>query len=136
MKVKTSELNGQPLAWAVASIRSTVEVVEREPLEIPMDGSIPFYIYTSNSGLKIVCLYTGEPFAPHRNWDQGGSILDLEEVSIDYRDNETQARKWSDEKQEFVTSHAGKRQGLLAGMRALVAFYLGNEVQIPDSLLN
>lgn len=134
MKVLASQLSCQALAWAVASVRSGVQVVERDPLEIPMDNSIPFFIDTSTYPSPTVCMYTGELFLPHEYWDQGGPILDLEEVSIDYRDNETLARKWNGDKQDFVTMPAGKRQGLLAGMRCLVAFYLGDEVEIPDYL--
>ncbi len=72
------------------------------------------------------------PFQPTKDWSQGGPIADQEEISIDYRDNETQARKWMG--MDFIEARAGKRQGLIAAMRCRVLSKLGSTVQVPAEL--
>jgi Protein of unknown function (DUF2591) len=66
------------------------------------------------------------------SWHLGGPIIDREEITIDYRDNETLARIWK--KDNYIQSYAEKRQGLIAAMRCFIVSKLGDEVEVPDEL--
>lgn len=155
MKVKTADLLGRPLRYAVAvceglnvGILTVEEQWERfiegassEDLDKHAEGYAAI-----KAGLKTeICNVHGDGFKStldaqawrfDEDWGVGGPMLDREEITIDYRDNETQARKWSNKKNAFTTASAGKKQGLIAAMRCLVASRLGDEVDVPDELVN
>lgn len=126
MKVNVTSLIGPALDWAVAKCGGTpgLHIIQKP-------GKTCVY--------GVLKMPSGEmidwPVQPSTDWSQGGPILDLEEITIDYRDNETQARKWSNEKNTFITANAGKRQGLIAAMRCYCCAKLGEEIEIPDELM-
>jgi hypothetical protein len=111
MLIKVSELRGAALHWTVAKCEG----------------------FTKHAAASLVIM---EAYSPSTNWAQGGPILDREEITIDYRDNETLAHKWSDELNDFIKAHAGKKQGLLAAMRCYVASKIGDTIEIPNELLD
>lgn len=113
MEIKTYKLKGSALDYAVAKC----EWVQ--------------WVFETATTAEIVhdCHYS-------TRWIQGGPILDAHEITIDYRENETIARKWSDTLNNFVEARAAKKQGLLAAMRCYVAFHLGDTVDIPEELVN
>lgn len=131
MEVKTLKLDNAALAWAVAlceqakvGISSGKKVcIDTHQDELPL-GIAPFDD----------CRW--HVYRPESSWAQGGPIVDDQEITIDYRGNETIARKWSDKLNNFIEARAGKKQGLLAAMRCYVAFKLGDTVDVPEELFN
>ena len=105
--MKTSQLSGSALDWAVAQaegLASYIEVVEG--------------------------------FQPSTDWLQGGPIIEREEISVEFN------------KAGFKTDWIAYKLGLpdednpeggptplVAAMRCYVASKLGNEVEIPEQLL-
>ena len=116
MKIKTSELTGAALAWAVADCEN-----------IKMSQRI--------ASLKVygeVRLAHGGVYSPSTDWSQGGPIIDRERIShrVDTRGGRSVA---------FLDggSVTGRMTGptpLIAAMRCYVASKLGHEVEIPEEL--
>jgi len=120
MKIKTAELTGPALDWAVAKCEDLE--VWREP-----DG-----IYLCEGG------EVGFMFRPSTSWQEGGPIIEREEISSYHeipamRDSIWQARP------SLSAKGAGGRWGigptpLIAAMRCYVASKLGEEIDIPEEL--
>jgi hypothetical protein len=135
MRIKTSELAGAALDWAVATCEG--RTIRRDPMGFGVHSSEGGYWIWEDQGVAhstTVYSKIGRAYSPSTDWAQGGPILDREEITIDYRDGETQARKWDDTTQEFLSARAARRQGLIAGMRCHVASKLGAEIEVPDEL--
>lgn len=128
MKVKTAELIGPALDWAVAVceglhirlIRHTSDDQVR-PVEVdPTTG-------------KVLRLYR-----PSECWDQGGPIIEREVIycTSDCEAcaglSEWDARIYDPDSEPWQAT--GPTQ-LIAAMRCYVAFKLGDEVEIPEELL-
>lgn len=112
MKVKTYELLGPALDWAV----------------VFADGQNAAYwleLYLSE-GRRVFCQQ------PSTNWSQGGPIIERERITI---------RFWENENEEFVSAYGRPGTewihgpaALIAAMRCYVASKLGEEVDVPDEL--
>lgn len=124
--IKTAELTGAALDWAVAKC----EGIQWWAAENPCDG-----LFTDYERAK--------PYTPSTDWAQGGPILDRELIDLNYDihwvrdllDPEDNGDRW-------YTSKAGQdEQGcygptaLIAAMRCFVASKLGDEVEVPEELL-
>lgn len=113
--MKTSELTGRALDWAVANC----------------EGLTCFRYELTEDTLTIV-LSDGpyENFSPSREWAQGGAIIERECISLFncYGDAEWSA---STEGYEY---HA--TTPLEAAMRCYVASKLGDEVEVPDEFMS
>lgn len=124
MNIKTSELTGAALDWAVA------EAEGRKP-----------------SSYKGTVRATAHPhfpdsppmFGPELNystdWAQGGPIIERERICINAFLNcsDWNACSYNDDKvRQFL--HKGPTP-LIAAMRCYVASKLGNKVEIPDELV-
>ena len=114
--MKTSELNGAALDWAVA---------KAEGVEVQYDRM--------NKWFETQDLNYAEPndphvFAPTTYWAQGGPIIEREGIAIYlYGDGEWQA--------VLEKEYEGPTP-LIASMRCYVASKLGDEVEIPSELLS
>ena len=115
--MKTSELTGAALDWAVAKC---------EP-----DDTLALYFDES----------TGEPlchddwpdnqeYKPSTDWAQGGPIIEREKIEIFIRDEMWFAYSSLSLPQDFHGSTP-----LEAAMRCYVASEFGDEVDVPDELL-
>ena len=113
--MKTSELTGAALDWAVAKYEDLEHYFE--------DG--------------LMCL-KGQPFdthwlywTPSTDWLQGGAIIEREKISVWARDDE-----WAAE--SFVPNQQGLEcvgpTPLIAAMRCYVVSKLGDEVELPEEL--
>jgi hypothetical protein len=131
MKMKTSELTGAALDWAVAKAEGYVVFIKHAPVQIMYTpkGKRSWYIYT-----------------PSTNWSQGGPIIDREDIAISSAPDGLWAAYAS--KGTRLVQHGGqavevfnwtyKQQGytpLIAAMRCYVASNLGDTVDIPEELL-
>lgn len=116
--MKTSELTGAALDWAVAKCEGkAVRCVE---------GRI---YYGRNE-------YEGTArFNPSTNWAQGGPIIEREKISVSawglVNWKALTLRYPQDVEEEFT---AFGETPLIAAMRCYVASKLGNEVEIPEEL--
>ena len=120
--MKTSELTGAALDWAVASIELTGHDDYTNVLMVTV-GDDNDWKYT-----------------PSTNWAQGGPIIEREWISVSkpvnsltwvatmhYQNEDTDDVMWMEE--------TGTTP-LIAAMRCYVASKLGDEVEIPDELFN
>jgi len=119
MKLKTSELTGEALDWAVAKC----------------EGGGAAYVNTHSRG-EVLMLSDdihpwsrGDTWGPSYNWSQGGPIIEREGITIEY---EGDPQKWcacimADQEVYGPTA-------LIAAMRCYVAFKFGDEVEVPEEL--
>ena len=118
MKVKTNELSGAQLDWAVAMCEGYAE-----------GPSGSFWITEDD------CV----DFKPTTDWAQGGPIIEQEKIGVwwatHYVDDEGQeyGNHWYAETVEGLVG-CGETP-LIAAMRCYVASKLGEEVEVPDDAL-
>jgi hypothetical protein len=114
MAVKTSELTGAALDWAVTECEGGLDDVEYWHL-----------------------LWHKSSFTYSTDWSQGGPIIEREIISVSH-DTAGQTIEWAawtpapirDEAEAFGYGPTP----LIAAMRCYVASKLGNEVEIPKEL--
>ena len=111
MKIKTSELTGAALDWAVAKYADKHVSI----------GDIHWRNYS-----------------PSTNWAQGGPIIERERIEIQ-KGNPLYFPKGNERGDYYEPLWiAGKMHGstpLIAAMRCLVASKLGDKIEVPDELL-
>ena len=110
MKIKTSELTGAALDWAVAKC----------------EGFDP---ETLNTKTGVVYSLRYGVYTPSTDWAQGGPIIEREKIEIFIRDEEWFAYSSRSTPEDF---HGPTP--LIAAMRCYVASKLGDEVEIPEEL--
>jgi len=121
MKVRTSELMGAALDWAVAMCEDMLD-------QTWPDGPVAFF----NS------VRVGGGFHYSTDLSQAGPIIDRERITLDARESDWQARIWNRATCDFI--EVGRRgayctTALIAAMRCRVASKLGDEVEVPDELM-
>lgn len=117
MKIKTSELTGAALDWAVA------------------ECALPAHDSHTNTLMVTVGDDNGWRFNPSTDWAQGGAIIEREGISI------TAAgfpwwecdEGWYAHQGDSLYAHGSTP--LIAAMRCYVASKLGAEVDVPDELM-
>lgn len=115
MKIKTAELAGNALAWAVGMA---------EGYELSLYGVDP------SIRAKVPGLGIHAPWKPHYYWNQGGPIIEREKLVIAY---EYATERW----QSYLQSEGAMYYGptpLIAAMRCYCVSKLGDEVEIPPEL--
>ena len=114
MKIKTSELTGAALDWAVAKCEGL------EPGIVIVGGAV----IVGSNGLQVPAYST--------DWSQGGPIIEREKIGSlhEARGVWSASTKWEDPAKVFY----GKTK-LIAAMRCYVASKLGEEVEIPNELI-
>ena len=113
MKIKTSELTGAALDWAVGYIMG-------EKLRI-LDRQIVW----------------PEDYSPSTDWAQGGPIIERERMDIecwDFHSMPWKASMWWDDENSSGDIQMYGPTPLIAAMRCYVTSKLGNEVEIPEEL--
>ena len=105
MKIKTSELQGAALDWAVAKCERVEFTYEDHPHH--------------------------EMFDMHysTDWSQGGPIIEREGISV-----ERWGSEWMAAMGELPDDGVPSPTPLIAAMRCYVASKLGNTVEIPEEL--
>lgn len=148
MKIKTSDLTGAALDWAVAKAGQPIY----------SDKSLIVSVQGGHDGI--------DPFTPSRNWDQGGPFIERENITLIRADDdyEVDAKGFTTNKRiptwfaecsrwtghtpacsyegEYMepTFMVGAEDGyygptpLIAAMRCYVASKLGETVDVPDEL--
>jgi hypothetical protein len=106
--MKTSELSGPALDWAVAKLEG-IDLFETEGWVYPEDGG-------------------RAPYKPSTDWSQGGPIIEREKITLVVYWNGL----WVAEPEEAHES-VGETP-LIAAMRCFVKRKLGDEIDIPEEL--
>ena len=118
MRVKTNELKGAALDWAVAQVEGRHDVKA---------GAGQCYTLhpCERQGYEEY-----RPYQPSADWSQGGPLF---EKYIDWHDelDGIRCRAWPHGK---ACEWAYGSTLLIAAMRAIVAAELGGEVEVPDEL--
>ena len=113
--MKTSELQGAALDWAVAKC----EGVALDPNLLKDGHAVKFR------------------FEPSTDWAQGGPIIEREWINVEKRINEmdwTASVVYEDYSDGFEWTEAKGDTPLIAAMRCYVALKLGDEIDIPEEL--
>ena len=109
--MKTSELQGAALDWAVAKCEG-------------------------NDGVWFASDADPVPFTPSTDWAQGGPIIEREKISVMFSFD---LGVWVSAIGELWVPEEGGVHGptpLIAAMRCYVASKLGNEVEVPDEIVS
>lgn len=118
--MKTSELTGNALDWAVA---------KAEGMHVwPTRGG--WFTFDSDAYPEYRNDYNDDKlqsFRPSTNWAQGGAIIEWEKIELEHDGFEWWARIWADADFSGTTP-------LEAAMRCYVASKLGDEVDVPEEL--
>lgn len=128
--MKTSELTGAALDWAVAKCE---------------DMSDSVYMPLHNEGFSVV-LEDGIIYSPRRDWSQGGPLIEREEIGVEpvYCDGKLDGWRAAghelehDEVGDYIDGSDHMIYGptpLIVAMRCYVASKLGDEVEIPEELV-
>jgi hypothetical protein len=126
--MKTSELTGAALDWAVAKC---------EGIDVWAGAATDRTRHTETQVPPAVYLCDdGDVFEPSTNWAQGGPILQREKIRLDdLPDNGIRAFIRVKGKPTFITDCWNEGiTPLIAAMRCYVASKLGDEVEIPIEL--
>jgi hypothetical protein len=114
-EMKTSELQGPALDWAVAKCEG-IDLFETEG-----------WLYDHDTG-------TRKPYGPSTNWSQGGPIIERERIAL------CPGYLWEASKDfdavggDTDTAVEHGPTPLVAAMRCFVTSTLGEEVEIPEAL--
>jgi len=127
MKIKTNELTGVALDWAVA---------KSEGMDIEGGTVITNLIYIDRDLIERPVEWN-----PSEDWAQGGPIIEREHIELrpgSFIGSKDYPRLWA----AWAENRYGNRQQgktgptpLIAAMRCFVASKLGDEVEIPDEVL-
>jgi hypothetical protein len=113
--MKTSELTGTALDWAVAKC---------EGLLLPDGGNLQIF----NKQLRAHPAKLGTLYTPSTDWSQGGPIIEREGITLTH-----QADQWSAQTDDDLFAYGPTP--LIAAMRCYVASKLGDDVEIPEELM-
>lgn len=110
--MKTSELVGTALDWAVAKAK-----------QLDIDTRYRrVYVWTTAE--------RNDQYEPSTDWFQGGPIIESENIAL------IPGGEWGAVKglHSLIPTHFGQTP-LIAAMRAFVASKLGDEIEVPENLL-
>ena len=110
MQIKTSELQGAALDWAVAKC----ERVE--------------FTYENHPRHEMVNMHYST------DWSQGGPIIEREGISVLYQTGVCMTASINGQYEQSVGHRHKGNIGLLVAMRCYVASKLGDTVEIPEEL--
>lgn len=122
--IKTSNLTGLTLDWAVAKCENDSGYDEIDLIRSPMLGD-----YLSNE--------RGQDYFPSSNWSQAGPIIEREFISLTaeatHSFKQWSAEIWPDYSKPCTGTGTGPTP-LIAAMRCYVASKLGDEIEVPEEL--
>ena len=117
IRIKTEELTGPALDWAVAQADGVP--IEREQYSDPDDWD--WY-------------YNGVTYYPSQDWAIAGPIIERERITVR---PSASTKDWTAVMCDFYQRPAWYGEGstpLIAAMRAYAASVLGDEVELPEGL--
>jgi|SRR5690554_5672668 len=132
MKIKTIELTGAALDWAVAT--STYKTA---PIK---SACTTRFRVLDDDGEHVGSIWITEKrtftstFAPSSDWVQGGSLIENHKIRTNPFGGHWQAAVSKVVNFRELAFTADGPTPLIAAMRALVASRLGDEIEVPDEL--
>ena len=131
IEVKTAELIGPALDWAVA-------MAEGAKPERPQDGQVSFGGVHMLCGVRKHRLRGEYDYSPSTDWSQGGELIEKYAVKIEHFPSETIASKANARIAMRSSGYLQAQSGptpLVALCRAIVAAKLGDAVSVPEELV-
>lgn len=128
MKIKTSELIGPTLDWAVAKCEGRI-------IGFNLGGGLEVRGRTESGAELPEYWDLWTQWNPSTNWSQGGPIIEEEKLDAFWNPDVEwwSVAGWDDRsKREVVMRH---NSYLIAAMRCYVASKLGDVVEVPDELI-
>jgi len=110
MKIKTAELTGAALAWAVAKCEGFA----------PFTDGISWIIDKAGTWVQLPKYST--------DWAQGGPIIEREKIAVQF------GPQWTAVHHKHLGRFHYGPTPLVAAMRTYVASKLGDEVEVPNAL--
>lgn len=134
MKIKTSELTGVALDWAVATCEGATDLW--------FDTVATYWVKLNGEDRALRYGWAGMSYLPSTDWAQGGPIIEREKIDL-FTEKQTYPESWCASIARYQNGHrlVGWRlhqygpTPLIAAMRCFVASKLGDEVEIPTDLL-
>lgn len=125
MKIKTAELIGEALGWAVAIAEGL------SPIIAPAAYGNPARVFVQSSS-EFVDDYR---YRPWQDWTDGGQLIDKHQFNIVAGNTHglCVVKSWS--MGVVARTYPDGETHLIAAMRAIVAARLGEEVEIPNELI-
>lgn len=132
MQIKTCDLTGAALDWAVAKCEG-VSVQIRMVGPVTKETPVVYRTAVGSNGR----VYADSSYRPSQDWETGGPIIEREEIDLKvsvvaYRvhENEWEAGAvFQDLEFHYYTGPTP----LIAAMRCYVASNLGDTVEVPDT---
>lgn len=134
MKIKTSELEGAALDWAVAKAVNDLSIVYHEGRPAYEEEFDPCNWKNYDDMKRFV---TGRYFEPSKFWDQAGPLIEERITCMVDTEEGCYADTWAKAKCYAIPLESFDGKGstmLIAAMRAIVASELGGEVDVPDEV--
>lgn len=119
-EVKTRELVGAALDWAVDSIEGNYQRYVNSRI-MPDDTVLDYNRWASCSA-----------WSPSRNWNQGGPIIERERIELGSHADQWQATVHMEEVSKFAFGSTP----LIAAMRVFVRSQFGDTINIPQEVLD
>ena len=124
--MKTSELTGKALDWAVAKAEE-----ERDVLFCQRQyGRLIVRIAGDHETRDIEWSYT-----PSTDWSQGGPIIERDGISLIRQTPDRWVSEYSNGCGRFDHARSHGPTPLIAAMRCYVASKLGDDVEVPEELV-
>jgi hypothetical protein len=131
--MKTSELTGHALNWAVAQAEG--DKVYRPRLGRPSDWDKEAYLKDGSDDRWVVRVqnprvahFVDWTYNPSGSWWEGGPIIEREKITLEWTGEDWMAYIKHDDEFFGLTP-------LVAAMRCYVASKLGDTIEIPEELL-
>lgn len=127
IEVKTADLSGRALDWAVAQIEGVKTMMlqrakgSAEKRPFALFGSLAYEVGGADQEYA---------YAPSSSWHCGGPLISNYRVSIIYSDEDCDPCAWTDD-----TAAWHGPTPLIAACRAIVAAKLGDTVSVPAELV-
>lgn len=110
--MKTNELTGAALDWAVAKCEGEFTLA---------------WFWDDCSGAE---------YMPSSNWQMGGAIIEREMITVECFYEESTWHAWTPAPEQPRDAHGYGETPLEAAMRCYVASKLGDEIEVPEELLD
>lgn len=133
-KIKTAELTGAALDWAVAIAMGWLKQIAITDYG---DGQEEvFFFHPVRDDQDEVVHAGGDRWKPSTDWSVGGPIIEREGISIDQRKGEPCRAFIGKPINQAFAMFAPHGEPLTAAMLCFVASRLGDEVDVPDELIS
>ena len=129
MIVAAKDLSGAALDWAVAKAEGLP--LKKDPMGFGSGSEAGWWVWYGTPASEKV----GSQISPSRNWEQGGVILERENIAVELMTAPGQLPKvWMSHSPSHLCFISYGPTALIAAMRTHVAAKLGGDIDIPEDL--